>query len=291
MNTRQLGIAFVAATTLAGCSTMPAENATLDVARRDFAQSSADANVMRLAAPEMRQAGAALDRATNAWMDRSEVEQVERLAMIAKQRTEIAKEVAKRKLAEQQIASATRERDQLIIAQRTFEAEQARRAAQSAQQQTQAMSEQVQNAQARNRQLESELQGLAAKNTARGTIVTLGNLMFDTDSAQINPGGMLELRKVADALVDNPERTVMIEGFTDNTGSAEHNRMLSARRSDAIRSALVDMGVGAGRITTRGYGEAYPVASNSTTAGRQLNRRVEIVISDDRGRIAPRGVS
>ncbi|MES2298156.1 MAG: OmpA family protein [Pseudomonadota bacterium] len=270
---------------------MPPANATLDVARRNFAQSSADANIMRLAAPEMRQAGEALDRATSAWMDRSEVDQVERLATIATHRTEIAKEVAKRKLAEQQIANATREREQLIIAQRTFEAEQAKRAAQSAQQQAQVMSEQVQSAQARNRALESELQGLAAKNTERGTIVTLGNLMFDTDSAQINPGGILELRKVADVLLKNPERTVMIEGFTDDTGSAEHNRMLSARRCDAIRGALVDMGVEGERIATRGYGEAYPVASNHTTAGRQLNRRVEIVISDGRSRIAPRGVS
>ncbi len=80
----------------------------------------------------------------------------------------------------------------------------------------------------------------------------------------------------------------MIEGFTDSTGSSNRNNALSEDRAGAVRAALLDMGVAAERIGARGYGEAYPVASNDTSAGRQLNRRGEIIVSDDNGTIAPR---
>ena len=80
----------------------------------------------------------------------------------------------------------------------------------------------------------------------------------------------------------------MIEGFTDSTGSDGLNQRLSDRRADSVRTALLGMGMNSERITSRGYGEAYPVAGNDTAAGRQLNRRVELVVSDDDGKIAPR---
>lgn len=80
----------------------------------------------------------------------------------------------------------------------------------------------------------------------------------------------------------------MIEGYTDSSGNNERNQELSEQRATSVRAALLDMGIGNERIATRGYGESYPVASNDTAAGRQLNRRVEIIVSDDSGRIAPR---
>lgn len=259
---------------LVACASAPVSNANLDLARQSYLEIAGDPNTASLAAAELKQASDAIERATTAWRGRNAPDEVDALAYIAKQRVEIAREVAKRKMAERQVAEAGNERDRLLIAQRTAEADKARQTAEMAQ--------------ARARQLENELRELAAKETTRGTVVTLGSLMFNVNSAQINEGGMRNLRKVADVLLKYPQRTVMIEGFTDDRGSAEHNRQLSERRSEAIRSALVDMGVGANRITTRGYGEEYPVANNGTAVGRQLNRRVEIVISDDTGRIGPR---
>jgi outer membrane protein OmpA-like peptidoglycan-associated protein len=240
----------------------------------NYLESAGDPNTASLAAFELKQAGDAIDRASAAWRNREAPYKVDALAYVAKQGVDIARETAKRKLAERRVAEASTERDQLLIEQRTAEADRARRSAEMAQ--------------ARARQLENELRDLAAKETARGTVVTLGNLMFNVNSAQVNEGGMHNLRKVADVLLKYPQRTVLIEGFTDNSGSAEHNRELSERRSEAIRMALIGMGVGANRITTRGYGEDYPVADNVTAVGRQLNRRVEIVISDDTGKISPR---
>lgn len=268
----------VATVVLAGsfvaCASAPVSNANLDLARKTYMDSAADPNTASLAALELRQAADAIDSATAAWRNKDASYKVDALAYIAKQKVEIAREVAKRKLAERQVAEAGRERDKLLIAHRTAEADKARQTAETAQ--------------ARARQLENELRDLAAKETARGTVVTLGNLMFNVNSAQINEGGLRNLRKVADVLLKYPQRTVMIEGFTDNRGSAEHNKALSERRSEAIRTALLGMGIGAERISTRGYGEDYPVANNVTAVGRQLNRRVEIVISDDTGRITPR---
>jgi outer membrane protein OmpA-like peptidoglycan-associated protein len=88
--------------------------------------------------------------------------------------------------------------------------------------------------------------------------------------------------------MQNPDRTVMVEGFTDSTGSAAHNKDLSERRAASVAQALVSLGVPRERIGTRGYGEAFPVASNDTAANRQLNRRVEIVLSNEGATIPPR---
>ena len=99
---------------------------------------------------------------------------------------------------------------------------------------------------------------------------------------------MRNVEKLVAFLNEYPQRKALIEGFTDSTGSESHNQELSGRRADAVRSALVDTGVGRGRITTQGYGEAYPVAGNDSSGGRQMNRRVEIVLSDEDGSIVPR---
>jgi outer membrane protein OmpA-like peptidoglycan-associated protein len=85
-----------------------------------------------------------------------------------------------------------------------------------------------------------------------------------------------------------PKRTALIEGFTDSQGDQHANVDLSQRRAAAVRDALVGHGVFTGRLTTRGYGDAYPVASNTTSAGRQMNRRVEIVLSRDDGLVRER---
>ncbi len=113
-------------------------------------------------------------------------------------------------------------------------------------------------------------------------------MLFAVDVARLNPDGMRTTQKLADVLKQNPTRTVLIEGYTDSTGTAPHNQDLSERRAGAVRSALQEMGVAGGRVTVRGYGQSNPVASNDTQQNRQLNRRVEIVLSDDDGKVSQR---
>lgn len=171
-------------------------------------------------------------------------------------------------------------------AQRQADAE--RQAANAAQLDANTARQQTQDAQSRARQLETQLKEMEAKKTERGMVITLGDVLFDTNQAQLKSGGTRNVQKLADFFKQYPQRKVMIEGFTDSTGSNTRNQELSDNRAHAVRTALLDMGISADRITTRGYGESYPVAGNDTAAGRQLNRRVEIIVSDDGGKIAPR---
>lgn len=163
-----------------------------------------------------------------------------------------------------------------------------RQAANDAQLNAQAARQQTQDAESRSRQLEAQLKEMEAKKTDRGMVITLGDVLFDTNQAQLKSGGMRNVQKLADFFKQYPQRKVMIEGFTDSTGSDSRNQELSDQRANAVRTALLGMGMGTDRITSRGYGESYPVAGNDTAAGRQLNRRVEIIVSDDVGNIAPR---
>jgi len=113
-------------------------------------------------------------------------------------------------------------------------------------------------------------------------------VLFDLNKAELKPAGMRGVQKLAEFLNDNPERKVVVEGYTDSTGSASYNQQLSERRAQSVMRALTRAGVDAQRIQTVGYGEEYPVASNDTPASRAMNRRVEVTISNDNKRVAPR---
>jgi outer membrane protein OmpA-like peptidoglycan-associated protein len=143
----------------------------------------------------------------------------------------------------------------------------------------QAAQAQASSANARTKALEAQLAELKAKQTNRGLVLTLGDVLFDTGHAELQPGADSTLDQLVQFMTQNPERTLKIEGYTDSVGSDSSNQVLSERRAIAVKNALIDRGLDASRISARGYGEASPVASNGTSGGRQQNRRVEIVIS------------
>jgi len=133
------------------------------------------------------------------------------------------------------------------------------------------------------------LNELNAKQTERGLVITLGDVLFSTGKSQLKSGGINNVQKLADFLNQNPQRKVLIEGYTDSTGSDSFNQRLSEQRADSVRNALVNnMGVRSDRVSTRGYGEQFPVARNDNSTGRQLNRRVEIILSDMDGNVTSR---
>jgi len=149
--------------------------------------------------------------------------------------------------------------------------------------------QQALQAEARTRALEAQLSELAAKKTERGMVITLGSdVLFDVNRTELKPGAMRTIQKVAEFMKQYPERKLVVEGFTDSTGSDAYNADLSERRAASVRNVVVASGVDPSRVIARGYGESYPVASNDTNAGRQLNRRVEVIISNDAGDVAPR---
>ncbi len=111
------------------------------------------------------------------------------------------------------------------------------------------------------------------------TVTFKSDVLFAVNSSTLKPGGYDELNRVAKVLNQYPQTTITIAGHTDSTGSEAYNQKLSERRAEAVKTALVSMGVNSARMTTIGYGKNRPIADNSTEAGRQMNRRVEILIN------------
>ena len=294
---------------LAACGSVPNNTSLLEQTRSDYVMAQNNPNVATYAALELKQAGDALNQANALANDNASAEKIDKLAYLAKQKIALTQEVAKQKAAEADVASSSKERDQVRLDQRTNEANAANLSADKAKQaalmaQTNAAQAQVQTeiarvdaanaqrqaqeAQARAAQLEAQLADLAAKKTERGIVITLGDVLFGTDLARLNADGIRTAQKLANVLQQNPQRKVLVEGFADSTGAAAHNQELSERRANAVRGALQDLGVAPERIAVRGYGETYPVAANDTAQNRQLNRRVEIILSDDSGKLMAR---
>ncbi len=280
-------VALAAALALSACSTTPTTTSELETARANYAQAQGNPMVAKYASAELAAATRALDQANTAAARNESLQTIDKLAYIAKQKVASAEEIARAKSAEDQLKDAASQRDQVRLEARTAEAEaakrradQARMDAENAQNQAASAEAAKSDAQARAAALAAQLADLQAKQTERGIVITFGDVLFNVDQANLTAQGMAVAQRLADVLRQNPDRTVLVEGFTDSTGSDAYNLQLSQRRAEAVRSALSQMGIDRSRIETRGYGEAYPVASNATAGERQLNRRVEIVLSE-----------
>ncbi len=288
-------IALALAVFLTACASGPTTTTQLESARNDYAQIQRNPDVNNYAALEMKQASDAMQLANTAADKGESLAKVDQLAYLAQQKIAITQEAVKQKTAEADMARAARERDQLQLNQRVNEANQANTNAANAQRdaaeaQRKADEARAATVEAQNRAalLESQLAELAAKKTERGMVITLGDVLFGSDKSSLTAGGLRSVQKLAEVLKQNPNRTVQVEGFTDSTGADAYNQQLSERRGMTVRDALLQMGVGSERISVRGYGEAYPVAANDTAGNRQLNRRVEIVLSDETGKTSQR---
>jgi outer membrane protein OmpA-like peptidoglycan-associated protein len=245
---------------VAGCSTM-GQNPTLEQARLSYMQAQLNPQVTTNAPVALHEADQALQKAEQAWKADEDPQEVQHLAYVAERKTEVARATADQKVAEAEIQRLGEERDRVVLESRSREAQQAQ-----------------QEAQARATHLEQELRELQARETERGLELTLGDVLFEVNEASLKPGAMHNLYQLAEFLKQHPTRAVLIDGHTDDTGSASHNLDLSQRRAEAVRNFLITTGVSPERISARGQGEAYPKASNSTAAGRQQNRRVEVVV-------------
>jgi outer membrane protein OmpA-like peptidoglycan-associated protein len=129
-------------------------------------------------------------------------------------------------------------------------------------------------------QLKRELAELQAKVTDRGLVVTLGDVLFASGSADLKAEATSDLRILIAFLEEHPARTVVVEGHTDSLGAQDFNRRLSQRRADAVMAYLIGRGVDTLRVSAMGKGESAPVAANHSAAGRRCNRRVEVIIAN-----------
>jgi outer membrane protein OmpA-like peptidoglycan-associated protein len=284
----------VALLMLAACSGLPERVETLEQARDSIATLEREPLAGRVASREIDAARDALAAADDAYEERESLELVEHHAYIAQRYADISRALVAEATAREEVDRADAERNQIIANARAREAEVAAREAEiaarevevqarAAEEQAEEQARAAQAAQERNLELERELEELEAQNTDRGLVLTLGDVLFDTGQATLKPGAATTIDRLAQFMRDYPERSVRIEGHTDSAGSDETNQLLSERRAQAVRDALLARGLDAARIGTLGYGEARPIAGNETAAGRQQNRRVEIVVSDAQG--------
>lgn len=278
---------------LTGCATTP--NADLEKAQKLYDEVQADPQVMAKAPVPLVEAQESLEQLQSLVDEDGDEEAIARLSYETQLKTKIAREKADAAIARETIAQAENERKQILIDARTLEADtrakqaiDARLKAEQALEDAQKSKEAMTEAQQKAAELEKQLAELQARPTERGMVVTMGDVLFDYDKSDVKAGGMRVISKLARFLEKYPERTIQIEGHTDSTGSDAYNLRLSERRAEAVKRALMYEGIKRDRMTTVGYGEQFPIASNANSSGRQQNRRVEIIISDEKGNIKKR---
>lgn len=265
---------------VAGCAGQ--RPASLDRASSSLMQAQQDPLVPQYASAQLSEAQATMTQAERVWNSEGDREETSHLAYLVEQKSGIAVAVAQQKGAEDEAQRLYAQRDDIRLSARVRETEFARARAEAA-------TDQAVAATARSQALEQELADLKAKETERGLVMTLQEgVLFEYNRAELKPGAMRNLEPLMTFLREHPDRALLIEGYTDSTGSDSYNLELSQRRAEAVRSFLVSNGMSADRVVARGYGESYPVTTNGTEAGRQQNRRVEIVIAHEGQRITER---
>jgi outer membrane protein OmpA-like peptidoglycan-associated protein len=288
MNTKfltGLGIALA----MVGCASTPKYNETLESARSVVQAAEADPNAAKYAAVDLQTAKSDLAVADAAFMKHDEPG-IAQPAYMAAQNARLAQLRGAAKADDARVAAGQAERDSIVLAARTNQVDSANRAKDAANRATSDANRAADDAKIARDQatenaarLQAEVDDLKAKPTDRGLVLTLGDVLFETGSSTLSSGAGRNLDRLVQFLTDHPERLVQIDGFTDSVGTDSYNQDLSQHRADAVRYQLVSRGISSTRIATQGYGKAYPVASNSESSGRQLNRRVEVVIGADNG--------
>ncbi len=224
---------------------------------------------------------------SDAAMARNEADTVRTAAALAaetaRNETEAARVATQTARAE---ADTTRAAAALAAETARNEAESARMAAQAARMQADAAqataAATAAASETRRQELAEQIALLQAHTTERGIVLTLGDVLFATGSASLKPGTIGNLDRLVTFMNRYPDRTALVEGHTDDVGSNATNEALSLRRADSVRGYLVSKGIASNRLASSGKGEMQPVASNDSVEGRQQNRRVEVVIENER---------
>jgi outer membrane protein OmpA-like peptidoglycan-associated protein len=264
-------LAAAASACIAGCASTPKSTEELETARAVVPQVEASPRA-GVAATNIAEARKALDHANQLAEKGGKDDEIKFEALVAARNAQIANEKILTAMARDEIDKGTAERQAVLTDARTREADR--------------NAQQAQTAEERAKSLERELADLKGKKTDRGVVVTLGDVLFDTGKATLKPGAYATVERLAAVLKEDSSRKVLIEGHTDNVGSDEYNQGLSERRAQSVQAALFERGVEASQISTVGKGETTPVASNEDAAGRQQNRRVELVFQEDRSKVA-----
>lgn len=256
---------------LSACSTAPPRNESLETARTlvPEVEKSARAGVAAVDISNARKSLEAANRLAESKGKRADIEYEANNAVTSAQ---IANEKILTAQANEEIAQGTAQRQAVLLQARERESQQS--------------TDRAEASALRVDSLEAQLADLKVQKTERGLVLTLGDVLFDTSQATLKPGAHGTLDRLATALRENSGRKVLIEGHTDNVGSDESNQGLSERRAQSVQAALTQRDVARSQITALGKGENFPIASNDSADGRQSNRRVELIFTEEQTRVA-----
>lgn len=279
-------IPMTVAAVLAACASAPTTNSQLDEARAQVQTLSQDPLASQAASRELTTARNELSQAEDALAQRRPPEEVTHLAYLASRHAEIGQARIAESRARERVAQGEADRNRVLLEARTREAEAAKASAQTNAQAADAARQDALAARADAESMQQQLAALQAEKTKRGMVMTLSDVLFDTGKSTLKPGADLALNRLGEFMRENPEMRVIVEGHTDSMGSDEYNQQLSESRGRAVSDALSNRGISSARVQVVGRGEGYPVASNDSAAGRQQNRRVEVIFSDTNGTFA-----
>jgi OmpA-OmpF porin, OOP family len=271
-------VSLAVAAIFSACSAAPPSNESLEKARTMIPEVERSARA-GVAATDIANARTSLDAANRLAAAKAKSSDVEFEAQNAVLSAQIASEKILTVQANDAIAHGSVERQTVLLQARDRETQRSAEQLGEARQAADA-------AQLRADSLETLLADLKLKKTERGLVLTLGDVLFETNQSTLQSGAYGTLDRLATALREKSGRKVLIEGHTDNVGSEDSNQQLSQRRARSVQSALTQRGVAGDQIMAVGKGESSPIASNDDAAGRQANRRVELIFTEDQPRIA-----
>lgn len=275
---------------LTACASTPPTPDGANAVRERLTALQNNPNLSDRARVEIREAEQAV-RLAETPVSQKEAALGEHRVYMAETKVGIAEATATKNYAESQRELLAEAREEARLSARTQEADRARASANRSEAEARRAREAAEEArldQAQTRaqsareaeELQERIADLEAEATERGLVLTLGDVLFATGSADLQSGTNTKLDKVVEFLTEYPERKVAIEGHTDDVGDASYNQVLSQQRANAVMAYFTEQGISSYRISTRGLGESQPVASNDNPTGRQQNRRVEIIIEN-----------
>lgn len=273
----QLLVQVAAVVTLSACSSAAVAPDGAYAVRQKLTALQADPNLANRAILPVQQASAAVLAAEQPTKDKALASYRVKLA---DKKVEIAKAVAQTGYLDEQYKTLGDQQADARLDSRTQEADAARYDAKLARQDATAAEAESELARQQALELQQQITELNAKQTERGWVVTLGDVLFDTGRADLKEGSLNNMSKLSAFLNRYQDRKVQIEGHTDNVGSADSNQGLSERRANSVRRYLEAQGIAADRLTTAGLGEYSPVTDNDSATSRQQNRRVEVIIAN-----------
>jgi outer membrane protein OmpA-like peptidoglycan-associated protein len=273
---KQLSVVAVIAMTLAACASTPKAPYGSAAVRSKLSQLQSDPQLSSLAPVAINDAETAVRSAEKPSNDKA---QSQHLVWIADRKVDTAFALAQSRFLEDQRKSLGEQREKSRLDARTLEADQAHDEATMANSNAEMARADADAAKQKAEDLQRQITELNAKATDRGLVVTLGDLLFENGRAELKNNSANNLAKLSTFLNKYPDRSVIIEGHTDSVGSDDYNIGLSQRRANSVKSYLLSQGIDASRIFAAGLGEGTPVAENTTPTGRQMNRRVEVIIA------------